>query len=83
MKVSELIDKLKQFNPDHLVWMSRDEEGNAYHIVDEVSNFTTFEVEHIENEEDEIYISLEDFDYSDVAEHPNVVMIWPGRYVRN
>lgn len=80
MTVAELIEELKTFNPEHQVWMAKDDEGNAYNPVGEASNFTTFEVEHFEDEEDEVSISLEQFNYSDVCDHPNVVMIWPGRY---
>lgn len=83
MTVAELIEELKKFNPKHQVWMSRDEEGNAYNPVGEASNFTTFELERFENGEEEISISLEQFTYRDVAENPNVVMIWPGWYVKS
>lgn len=80
MTVAELIEELKKFNPQHQVWLSRDEEGNGYNPVSEASNFTTFELERFEDGEEEISISLEQFTYRDVAEHPNVVMIWPGWY---
>lgn len=88
MTVAELIEKLKQFNPEHQVWMSKDDEGNEYKPVGEISNFLTFEVESSSDpidpeEEIDIYISLEQFTYADVADHPSVVMIWPGYYVRD
>lgn len=80
MTVAELIEELKTFNPEHLVWISKDDEGNGYSPVGQISNFETFEVEHFEGEEDEVYVRLEQFDYSDVCDHPNIVMIWAGRY---
>lgn len=83
MTVAELIDVLKGFNPEHQVWMASDDEGNELRPVGEADNFQTFEVEHFDDEEDEVYIRLEQFSYNDVCDHPNVVMIWPGYYVRD
>lgn len=84
MAVAELIEHLKQFNPEHQVWMASDDEGNEYRPLGEVANFETFEVEHFDDEyEDEVYIRLEQFSYNDVCDNPNVVMIWPGYYVQN
>lgn len=31
LKVKDLIEELKQLNPDHFVWLSKDSEGNAYY----------------------------------------------------
>lgn len=78
MTVAELIEQLKQFNPEHQVWMAKDSEGNGYKPVDGAANFTTFEVEHYDDEEDEVFIKLDEFNYNDVCDNPNVVMIWPG-----
>lgn len=36
MKVKELIEKLQQCNPDDIVILSKDEEGNEFYVLDKM-----------------------------------------------
>lgn len=83
MTVAELIEALSNFDPNMQVWMSKDEEGNEYKPVGQPASFQTFELDPSEDGEDaEFIISLDQFNYADVADNPFVVMIWPGWYVQ-
>lgn len=38
MKVKELIEKLQQCNPEDVVILSKDEEGNGFYVLDKVED---------------------------------------------
>ncbi len=46
MTVQELIDKLKECNPNDAVIKSKDDEGNGYDTVDTVSSFYNMDGEY-------------------------------------
>jgi hypothetical protein len=73
--VSELIQRLSQLPPDHLVVISSDAEGNDYHVLDDVEvgrwiqsdfHYTTW----IEDEETGEERSVTD-------EEANAICLWP------
>lgn len=75
MTVVELIEQLKKFDPNMLVWMTSDEEGNSYAPLYEVALFNTKEVEDNGDGDIEVWVR-ENMD--EVAEkHDKVIMLWP------
>lgn len=63
--VAELIEQLQKLPQSHVVILSKDEEGNDFHTLSDISQEQAVTT-------NSYYIDL----YED-AEHPNVVVLWP------
>lgn len=92
MKIRELIEELNKLDPELLVVMARDEEGNGYGTLREVAtnlvyipedseiklkSLTTWLINHGYSEED-VYGYVEDPEWDDrVPEGEDCIVLWP------
>lgn len=67
MKVHELIDYLRSFNPESEIWVSGDEEGNDFHPLSSLS----------EEFLDRTYGEIVDVDDEDDPNVELIVVAWP------
>jgi hypothetical protein len=65
MTVRELIEQLKDVAPDHLVVLSRDEEGNGYGELDDVETGMRFDPEWGQTGYEELTDELRENGYSE------------------
>lgn len=76
MNVQELIDMLENCNPEALVVMSSNSEGNSYHLVD---NYIGVE-DSFDIEEKQIYLKrvFEGYSFKDVrSDLPECITLYP------
>jgi hypothetical protein len=69
MKVKDLIKELEKFDPEYVVLMSKDDEGNAYRHVGDLELFQVYE-----NDGYDTYRR----DVPDDVLDDVVIMMWPG-----
>jgi hypothetical protein len=77
MKVKELIEKLKKFDPEKLVILSKDSEGNYYDTLWEIDDGHTYKDNYIGYAKITPELKKQGYDEEDIMEGEPCIVLYP------